>query len=199
MARKDQIGRRRKLEGGGLSGGTDLPETTYAFAWAWPYRAGCHCGSGSTPGTTWCRGYLRNKEYRIVPRPIPPFRRTDIIAGHRASLSPPARSYRRKAAASDAREVPECTWWGALLHCTSEAQGFAPAALLHILGGAKPITAALSHGSASGRCHRPPTGVTERPPSAPRRKKTQASLGAHLRSVGLIPYWTVVSREIWGI
>lgn len=67
------------------------------------------------------------------------------------------------------------------------------------LGGAPPITATLSHGSASGRCHSPPTGGTDQGLSAPGRKKTPTSLGAHLRSVGLIPYWTAVSREIWGV
>lgn len=59
--------------------------------------------------------------------------------------------------------------------------------VVNALGGAPPITAALWHGSASGRRHCAPTGGTERPPPAPHGKQTLALLGVPLRLGGLAP------------
>lgn len=60
----------RKLGVGGEEQDLGLTgEGTYASALEWPARAGYRAGSGSTPGTTCCSGYLRDKEDRLAARP----------------------------------------------------------------------------------------------------------------------------------
>lgn len=121
-----------------------------AAAAAWGGRRGRHVARGTC---------ARKGQVPSVSAPsFPPPHRTDTLAGLRTAPPLPAHCYPGSSLAADARRVAGRTRQIVLLHRTSRARFRASCSVVNALGGAPPITAAPSHGSASGRRHCAATG-----------------------------------------